>query len=246
MAEPLYSHPVGSAHLDQFESVLGYQRGVIGVHTVKVGDDHVDVNGVEGVEVADGIQGDHRLSQQQVGLSVDVDRGQLGDLDGDRTTEEAMSVVTETRPGHDVEGARLPVVRMVILATRTMGRIMVLPGYGQQVRLHRIGTPQELVGRHRGERRVGPTGSDQLDRLTELGGVDERAGALDEDHDLRIRAVEPDLIQSMQQSRFRAGRGPSQIGGTVDHLSAHPTRRLGDLGVVGAHVGRVDLRRGAG
>jgi hypothetical protein len=64
--------------------------------------------------------------------------------------------------------------------------------------------PEKLIRRHPGEHGVGLLGPDQPDRPVEIGRVDERAGALDEDRGRRLDVVAAHHVEGVQQRRLRA------------------------------------------
>ena len=122
--------------------------------------------------------------------------------------EEAVPSLPEPGHRHHVEGAGLAVVRLPVLAARPVGGVVVDPG-GLAVG---SGSPEELIRRHRREHRVGLAAGHPADRLVQIGRVDERAGALDEDDHLRVDAAGGERVQRVQQRGLRAGRVAGELG----------------------------------
>src|SRR5690606_19603500 len=100
--------------------------------------------------------------------------------------------------------------------------------------------PQELVGFHGGEHRVGQVVADLPHRVVQVSGVDERAGALDEDQDLRVDAVFREPVEGVQQHRL-GGRGVrAQVGRAFHHGGPGVAGDCGDAVMVGGDNHHVD------
>ncbi len=120
------------------------------------------------------------LRQFQVGHGVDVDSVFLRNPRQRERAEESMPGIEEARGVHDVEGAGFPEARLAVLAARAPCHVVADGVCGSGF----IAGPMEpVVGNHR-EAHVRCAAGHRGDGCLQVGGVDHRGGALDEDGDL--------------------------------------------------------------
>jgi hypothetical protein len=122
VAQALHAHAVGPADPHGFVAVLVDCGRVVGVHPVEVGDHHVDIDPYPRIDSRS-----QRAGESQVVVMVDLHRGQLRHLHDRRSTEEPMPGSPETGRRHHVERPGLAKVRLTVLATRPVRRVMVDP-----------------------------------------------------------------------------------------------------------------------
>ena len=197
------------------------------MHAVEIGDHGVDVERAGPVH-----QRRERPHDLQVLGGVHLDGGaRRHRLDGDGA-EEAVAVLAQAGGADGVEGAGLAVVGLAVLAAGPVGRVVV-----DAARAAVAPGPDELVGLQPGEHHVGRSVQHAGDRGVQVGGVDERAGALDEHHDLGVGV---ELVQGVQQGGLAGGGGPGQVAGTVHDAGPGGGGHGGDALVVGADDHLVD------
>ncbi len=207
------------------------------MHAVEVGHDGSDVHGV-GILSEEGCD---RLSEGQLLLGVDLDRGGLGDVDEADPAEEAVARAAEARGIHDVEGTGLEVVGLTVLASGACARIVVHPRRDTGLR-----GPQEPVGLDRGEDAVVLVGPDQVDGDVDVARIDERRRGLQEDQDLGFDTAFFEHVQGMQQHAFARRLVAGEGRRPFDDLRSPLLRDRGDLLVVRRDDHTVDGCRGPG
>ncbi|GAB3756265.1 hypothetical protein GCM10028864_38210 [Microlunatus parietis] len=230
---------VAAADPDRLVAVLVDVGGVGGVYAVEVGDQGPDADQL-GARRVD--QAGQRLGHDQLLRGVDLHRGQLGHLDHSGPAEEAVLVGPEAGHLHDVEGAGLAEVGPPVLPPGPYCRVVVLADHGAAAGQHVVGpvAPDEVVRRDAGERAVAVVVEHQRHPVVEVVGLDERAGALDEDEHVRLVAGGSEFLQRVQQRRLRAGQVTGDGRRPLDHAAAGGAADLGDLRVVRADVHGVD------
>ncbi len=143
--------------------------------------------------------------------------------------EEPVPFLAETVGAHRVGGAGLQQVLRPVLAARPERLVVVDPVAAGLAGL----APDVAVERGHGQRGVGAV-EDRRGHAVQLLACEERAGALDEEHDIDRDAV-PFLVHTHGvQDGGLAGRGVvGDLVGALDHFRARGVRRGGDARVVG-------------
>ncbi len=227
-SQPLNPEPVGPADANRLATILRNSDGIVRVNAIEVGDHRIDIDILRQL---------HHFGQCacqcQVMEVVDIDCGQLGHLDHGGTSEEAMPGSAEPGCRHDIERSRLAELGFSLLTSQPDSRVVILSRHHAEAS---AAAPQEVIGRHRREDRVGMIMDDHLDTSIKIIRRDEWAGALYEYQHLRLLIHHDQLVEGVEQRRFRRGDIVGQLSGSHDHLCAGHFSACRDLGIVRADV----------